>query len=314
MLLGITKKHHDLLEQQCHSIDKEVAESLARSGRHTDTDSVFTQYVNKIKDIHKQEEEVRQLETQLVFNEPNSDAEPLADFQRNQQTFRDKLHELEDELEEMRNNLELPLLSGPVTKHLDRVLLERKICKQAYHSKAFIGNHCHKYMQPDTITSLCNSIVKKTEELVEESDIKIKATQTSQKFQTLNTLYSNIHAIISHSRPVTDDDINTLDNNIKLYMSFYRREFPHVRITPKQHLLESHCIPFIRQHGFGLALHGEQGGEQIHAVVNRLERRMVGVRNREAQLRLILTEQLATVSPTLQAIIPLETATSKHNK
>ena len=59
---------------------------------------------------------------------------------------------------------------------------------------------------------------------------------------------------------------------------------------------------------------GEQGGEQIHAVVNRLERRMVGVRNREAQLRLILTEQLATVSPTLQAIIPLETATSKQNK
>ena len=46
-----------------------------------------------------------------------------------------------------------------------------------------------------------------------------------------------------------------------MYMTFYRARFPEVRIIPKQHILEAHCVRWIRRWGFGLALHGEQGGE-----------------------------------------------------
>ena len=35
ILLGITKKHHDLLEDECHSLDKLIGQSLASSGKET---------------------------------------------------------------------------------------------------------------------------------------------------------------------------------------------------------------------------------------------------------------------------------------
>ena len=59
---------------------------------------------------------------------------------------------------------------------------------------------------------------------------------------------------------------------INIYMSYYRREFPEVRVIPKQHLLESHCVPWIQRWGFGLSLHGEQGGEEAQATVNCLKK------------------------------------------
>ena len=59
---------------------------------------------------------------------------------------------------------------------------------------------------------------------------------------------------------------------INIYMSYYRREFPEVRVIPKQHLLESHCVPWIQVWVFGLSLHGEQGGEGAQATVNCLKK------------------------------------------
>ena len=89
-----------------------------------------------------------------------------------------------------------------------------------------------------------------------------------------------------------------------MYMTFYRARFPEVRIIPKQHVLEAHCVQWIRRWGFGLALHGEQGGEEIHATVNRIQRRAWGMRNYEDRLRLLMKEQLTQASPVLQATPP----------
>ena len=80
-----------------------------------------------------------------------------------------------------------------------------------------------------------------------------------------------------------------------------RREY-NQRFPPKQHLLEHHCVPFMRQHGFGLGLHGEQGGEEVHAVVNRLKRRPWGMKSEEEKLRVNLTEHMCIVSLTLQGV------------
>ena len=89
-----------------------------------------------------------------------------------------------------------------------------------------------------------------------------------------------------------------------MYMTFYRARFPEVRIIPKQLVLEAHCVQWIRRWGFGLALHGEQGGEEIHATVNRIQRRAWGMRNNEDRLRLLMKEQLTQASPVLQATPP----------
>ena len=91
-------------------------------------------------------------------------------------------------------------------------------------------------------------------------------------------------------------------------MSFYRREFPEVRVIPKQHLLESHCVPWIQRWGFGLCLHGEQGGEETHAAINCLKRRVWGLWSKEQQLRVLMKEHMAIVSPLFHGLMP-----SSHN-
>ena len=83
-------------------------------------------------------------------------------------------------------------------------------------------------MQAETIMRLCDSVINKTE-LVDANSIKLRARETSQKFKTLNTLHSNIHANISHSRPLSKENVNNLD--IKQYMSFYRRVYWHTNHT-----------------------------------------------------------------------------------
>ena len=52
ILLGITKKHHDLLEDECHSLDKLIGQSLASSGKETpESSAAFHKYVAKSNDI-----------------------------------------------------------------------------------------------------------------------------------------------------------------------------------------------------------------------------------------------------------------------
>ena len=313
ILLGITKKHHDLLEDECHSLDKLIGQSLASSGKETaESSAAFHKSVVKSKDVLDQEEKKRKLETELVFAEPNSDdEEPLANFQQLRSDLEERIAEKEDQIEVLKSELDLPPRSGPVTSHLDIVLNEHKICKQAYHGKSFIGNHCHAYMKEETITHIGESIINKTADLTQEHHLRLRASTISEKFTTLNTLYSAFHANISHTRPVTEDDINTLDRDIAHYMSFYRTEFHRVRITPKQHLLEHHCVPFMRQHGFGLGLHGEQGGEEVHAVVNCLKRRAWGMKSEEEKMSVIMTEHMCMVSLTLQGVAETMPTTRK---
>ena len=136
----------------------------------------------------------RKLEIELIFHEPDSDNEvPLADFQNRHTELQHKIAEKEDKIDVMRSKLNLPCLSGRVTNHLDPALCECQICKQAYHGRSFVGNHCHKCMQADTITRLCDSVINKTKQLVDENSIELRARETSQKFKTLNSCQHLIH-------------------------------------------------------------------------------------------------------------------------
>ena len=169
---------------------------------------------------------------------------------------------------------ELPHLCGPVSANVDRVLIENKICKQVYHGKSSTGNHCHKYLKPETYSNICDSIVSTTREHVgNNSNIVEEAELVSQKFKQLNSLYSQVHSKIFHSLPVSDADIRNIDTCIQNYITFFRSQFSNILVTPKQHLLEVYCIPFLQRNRFGLALHGEQGGEETHTTINLLKKR-----------------------------------------
>ena len=87
-------------------------------------------------------------------------------------------------------------------------------------------------------------------------------------------------------------------------MAYFRHQFPHVRVIPKQHLLEAHCVPVIVKWGVGLALLGEEGGEETQVTVNALKRRAWGPKSAEDRLRVLMSEHLTTVSPHMHNVHP----------
>ena len=119
-------------------------------------------------------------------------------------------------------------------------------------------------------TLCCTQCYAKTEELTQSPDIRSKALSVKTKFTALFKMYSVVHRQISHTRPINDEDLGDIQVYIDEYLAYYRGIFPDVRIIIKQHLLEDHVVPWIRRWGFGMGLHGEQGGESIHAQFNEI--------------------------------------------
>ena len=69
------------------------------------------------------------------------------------------------------------------------------------------------------------------------------------------------------------------ETNIKLFLHHYRAVFPTASIIPKMHILEDHVVPWMQQWHVASGLMGEQGAEQIHAHIQRLEQTYSGVAN-----------------------------------
>jgi hypothetical protein len=269
LLLGIVKKHHDLLEEKCHYLDTQLALSLAKETKNDlirfRLDRTFLETVDKLRArLEKEGCEKTAVQGMKKF-------EPLV---------------------------------GPIVSELDVVLQKHKIVRQAYHGRSFIGNHCNKYLKAAVINDLTESVVTKTYKLTDNHDIHCLADDIQSKFYTLNTLYSHVHKLVSHKNPIKKDKIKDIEVAIANYMQHYRGTFSDKRVIPKQHILEKHCVTWIKTWGFGLALHGEQGGEEMHAAINRLKRRAWGLRNNEDRLRLLMKEQHILASPMLQATPP----------
>lgn len=68
---------------------------------------------------------------------------------------------MQDEIDKLTAHNTLPRLAGPVTSNLDSVLHKYKIYPQAYRIRAFIKNHCHKYLMAKVYQGICDSVVTK---------------------------------------------------------------------------------------------------------------------------------------------------------
>ena len=280
ILLGIVKKHHDLLEKECYDIDKYIAYNIAsRKIYPQDTSSAFLKIVEKVTPLAQDKKK---------FNGKTDNVSI-----KNTENIMKKIREVVDEL---------PPLSGPVTAGLDNALKHNKIQMQAYHGRSFVGNHCHRYLKEDTYTSVCDSVVNTTKTFTTNKMILRKAEAASITFKELNRLYLQVHQSISHKEPIMPDSYKTIKQNIKRYMAFYRKTFSSIPITPKQHILECHCLPFIKRTKFGLGLLGEQGGEECHAQINILKSRAYGIQKEEDKLILLMTDHQTLVSPSIQQV------------
>ena len=81
------------------------------------------------------------------------------------------------------------------------------------------------------------------------------------------------------------------------FMNFFRTTFPSATVPVKMHLLEDHAEEWIRAHGVGFGMMGEQGAESIHARFNGLLRTYATIRNNVKKLEYIMKEHLTSIAP-----------------
>ena len=295
ILLGIVKRHHDLLEDACHSLDLSVAIDKARSNMVL-TNSKFDMYVQEWRDIYSLK---RERQTIVTLLETGYDDVPLAQLSNWEAQQRSKILKIDKKIEEKKAKAYLDKLSGPVTAHLEKLLQDHKIQIQAYHSRSFVGNHCVKYLKSQVINDLCQGIVDKTSELTDSELTRSKAKATASKFKLLNELYSKAHDAVAHALPVAPDHVQAIQDRVDEYLEYYRKCFPD-KIIPKQHFLEDHVATWIYRWQVGMALHGEQGGESVHAQFNALQRVACGVRKELDQLMVIMRDHHTRCSPIIR--------------
>ena len=62
-----------------------------------------------------------------------------------------------------------------------------------------------------------------------------------------------------------------MERGIQKFLIEWRKA--NLSVTPKIHFLEDHAVPQMRYLGYALGKYNEQGGESLHALVNRIKPR-----------------------------------------
>ena len=84
-------------------------------------------------------------------------------------------------------------------------------------------------------------------------------------------------------------EIPAIRSEIQTNLAEYRKAFPKLNLTPKQHILEDHILLWIEKYDCGMAL-------------NELDKRMNGIRNDLNRMTASMTEHLTTVKPELTIV------------
>lgn len=264
ILLGIVLKHHKKLEEETRKLEKELLHQKIETA---------TKLGKKLINLGANWKKAKDLEDQInVLRDYAIWADTKKDRKRYKKEF--------DEVKAKHRNLEYAefqnIFSGPLVSCLDEVLKKNNITPQQYHSRSFVGNHCHKYLTHDIYGKLTEEIVSQLKLYTNCTTIIDNAYILQMKFDNLNKSFKKVHVAISHTNSIHSDKLDECQTLIDGYMETYRRLFTNSTI-PKQHILEHHCIPFIKQHGFSLGLLGEQGTEASHQSMAVLEKRACGI-------------------------------------
>ncbi|XP_063956581.1 uncharacterized protein LOC135154372 [Lytechinus pictus] len=277
--LGVFLKHFNSLCQACHTLDLEIGQSLAKSPTdQLEAKEAFKQQLKKLSlqsRLKLAEEELHDLMDQhmmvgLLYPEAEP---PTLILEMAEEKKREKVT-LEKEIGKIP---EMTVHSGPTNVGLEEALQQLRVSRQAYHGRSFVGNHVHKCLQPENTDLITAAISKKVQSLCpNDRDLIQKAEEIASKYNTLLKLFGACHRGINTGTFLDDSVIDKLDKDIKEYMLFYRQNFPTESVTPKQHLLQYHVIPWFRDWRASLGMMGEQGGESVHCQLNNISRDLRG--------------------------------------
>ena len=255
--------------------------------------------MQKLRNIQVLEKEKEVRVSRLKNLEDNT---PLAQLPAEEDNLQREIFSLDDKIQISKHDVTLPLTSGPTASNLDSVLQEHGIYMQAYHGRSFVGNHCHKYFQYNVYSTLCHSIENSASTLCDATHIADMSEAICQKFLTLNSLYSKVHTSVSHGKTMDENAIQEARKCIDHYMEFYRDTFPN-KVIPKMHFLEDHVVPWMQRWKCGMAFHGEQAVESLHAEFNKLQRAACGIKNKTSQLLSMMKSHHLKCSPLIHTYI-----------
>ena len=184
-----------------------------------------------------------------------------------------------------------------MVQNLDSVLQRHNITMQQYHGRSFTGNSCHKYLKEDVYEDICNSMVEETTRMSNsDQNIVIDAETIADRFEKLNRKFAEAHKLVSHTNGLTARESNFIQDKVNSYFTEYYAQYPN-SVYPKLHILKEHVVSWIKSHGFGLNLLGEQGIESSHKSINRLKRMCSGVPKETRSLEMIMKRHLAMSHP-----------------
>ena len=298
ILLGVIKRHHDLLETACSRIDRSIALFIARCDTDL-SDSVFDRFVKQQRNILELKAQKNKIIEKL---ERFEDVTCLAKLATEERRLKAAYTSIDQKIAQAKQASKLGVTSGPVSAHLETVLQKHGISVQAYHGRSFVGNHCHKYLRLPVYTQLCQAVIDCTLQYCDAEHVVNMAETTCQRFLQLNQLYSEVHSHVSHGRPTNEKELGDAQQHINHYLAYVRDNFP-MKVLPKMHFLEDHVVPWMRRWGHGMAFHGEQAVESIHAEFNRLHRAASGIRNRDTRCLSVMKAHHMKCSPTIQSYI-----------
>ncbi|XP_071477750.1 uncharacterized protein [Diadema antillarum] len=277
--LGIHLKHFVSLSKACHLLDLKIAQQLAKTkGELEAAHQSFTKQVKRLVLQSKADElqqEVQDLIEQhtmigLLYpeNEPPGVMLDMAADRRKEKI------QVEKEISKLP---ELPAGTGPISQQLEHVLQAMKVCRQAYYGGSFVGNHVHISLQPhnvDAMTDCLEEVINST--CPQDEQLKAEAGVIAGRYNQLFHLFGACHRGMNSGTFLDNAAIAKLDENIRDYMAYFRQHFPTETVTPKQHILEEHTIPWMKQWRASFGMMGEQGGESVHCQVNGIMRDLRG--------------------------------------
>ena len=299
ILLGIMKKHHELLEKAADKLDQQIKDQHEDDTIGVKSGSIacsLIEYGSNWMGAEDKKETIRYVEALEVFG-----------CEATKKSTR--LEDLRDDLDNLPKT-DIRARTGPIASQLDEKNKESNVIAQNYHGRSYIGNHCHTYFMKKVYEKCTTAIVEKTHELTKNTSIRRDSQHIKDTFDQLNNAYRQVHIHISHCEQISESELQFIDTLVHTYMSLYRTHFPN-KVIPKQHFLEVHCVPWINRYGFGLGLHGEQGGELIHSTIAQAERSGRHIRKDQDKLKTVMKTHFLMTAPSLNNLTP---QTQRRNK
>ena len=298
ILLGLVWRHHVLLKKEIYLLEKLLINQPKRTC--TDEGLILKEYGSSFMNKSVLEEQLRVIETFLVYSESD-----------NQTSMYQDLHDkTEDDLAALTFK-KLEANKGPISKSTDKVLTDHHITPQSYHGGAFIGNHCHNYIAKQVYKLLTKNIIEQVSKYTNDATITDQAHLVKMNFDEINEKFYKVYKAISHTRKVPTDTLDAIQTDINDYIIAYLDHFPGKKLLPKQHILHRHCVPYIKRHGFGLGLAGEQSTESSHQTIARIEKRSTSILNASDRLQFIMNTHILGTSPMLFCNKPKKTRKRK---